>query len=109
MYTLSPEVIDLCTADGHVKSLCYHLGENGSTFFQLRELCLVVKVYGASPTSPLPAHPHQELSLSSPESDTSHPYYIPALPEYADNAEFVGTYVILCTGPTIHVLHAVKS
>lgn len=41
---LCEDTIDLCSVDGHVKHLSSHLSENGTSFFELRELCIVVKV-----------------------------------------------------------------
>lgn len=41
---LCEDAIDLCSVDGHVKHLSSHLFDNGTSFFELRELCIVIKV-----------------------------------------------------------------
>ena len=38
------DTVDLYSVDGHLKHLPDHLTENGATFFELRELCIVVRV-----------------------------------------------------------------
>lgn len=48
LHTSSAETIDLCTTEGHVKELNYHLNDCAIEFFKLRELCLVVRVNGES-------------------------------------------------------------
>ena len=44
-FTPPSETMDLCTREGQVKGLNHHLSENGSRFFKLREICLVVRVH----------------------------------------------------------------
>ena len=41
---LSIETIDLSSTEGNLKHLWSHLSDNAATFFELRELCIVVKV-----------------------------------------------------------------
>jgi hypothetical protein len=41
------DTIDLCTPEGEVKEIHYHINDdNAANFFTLRELCLAVRVQG---------------------------------------------------------------
>ena len=88
--------IDLCTPDGELKNVSIHGDQNGASFFEPRELCLVVAISGTSNVQALISNVSIRLHalLCSVEVD-GHPYYTPTLPDYANNELFVGKMLLL--------------
>ncbi|CAI8009240.1 hypothetical protein GBAR_LOCUS6240, partial [Geodia barretti] len=74
--------IDLCSEDGPLKHLPSHLSAaSGTPFFELRELCLVVRAI-ASGTE----------DGTSDDGHTSPVTYVPVLEEYKNDEDLMGIY-----------------
>lgn len=98
------DAIDLCSLDGHVKHLWSHLSDNGAAFFELRELCIVVKV---STGIPMHVYTHRVRwrcvwFYINTESGKV-PTYLPALEEYCKDEDFIGNFYSIHTCVHVHV------